>query len=676
MSEEALAKAREIAARLSGLGGITAGSDLGKRKNRWEDDGQPTNLSPSAVAASVTSNLHFQNLAMSLGISAAPGLGAKITKKIYIPVRDHPEINYLGLLIGPRGATQKQLQETTGAKIIIRGRGAQKDGSQSNTGHPDDTDDLHVALEGPEDAVNRASAEINQILYNPEQANRLKSEQQQIQMKMGLGGNIGGGTAYGPGDGGTDGSGNSQIELRIPNNMVGLVIGKGGENILRIQLQLSVIVTIAKESEMQPGDTTRQILLRGAGSAVAEAKKRIEDIINNQLMKNSGHSSGQSMGGKELDHPFVVKLPVPNDKVGIIIGKGGMTIKGIQERSKAMVQIPPGADEDNPQVRTLSIGGTSKEAVDAAQVEIFMTLSNQQQQVQQLYNAASTSLQVIVPDDKVGLIIGKGGLTVKDIQNRLNVKVVIPQQADAGSNPPVRTISIVGSMESQPMAKHEIEMIVTGNPLHGGSGGMYGQQSANPWNQGGGYGMGAMGGMGMGMGAMGYYGQMMNMNQQFQAAYGGVNPYYAAAYASQGTAATAAASEVEVPTDPTAYYEDFWKYAVYYGEAAARLYYGAWSPPEGTPPPAGVVIPMAAAADGTYQVAALSAEGDSSSSSAGGSDNSNGAVSSDNREAANGAAEAADPAASAAWEAYKREYAEWYEAHGKASGADPNPPMM
>jgi hypothetical protein len=83
-------------------------------------------------------------------------------------------------------------------------------------------------------------------------------------------------------------------------------------------------------------------------------------------------------------------------------------------------------------------------------------------------------------------------------------------------------------------------MIVTGNPLHGGSGGLYGQQSANPWNQGGGYGMG---GMGMGMGAMGYYGQMMNMNQQFQAAYGGVNPYYAAAYASQGTAAATATSE-------------------------------------------------------------------------------------------------------------------------------------
>jgi hypothetical protein len=45
------------------------------------------------------------------------------------------------------------------------------------------------------------------------------------------------------------------------------------------------------------------------------------------------------------------------------------------------------------------------------------------------------------------------------------------------------------------------------------------------------------------------------------------------------SASTTAAS---VPTDPTAYYNDFWKYAEYYGEDAARLYYGAWSPPVGS----------------------------------------------------------------------------------------------
>jgi hypothetical protein len=34
-----------------------------------------------------------------------------------------------------------------------------------------------------------------------------------------------------------------------------------------------------------------------------------------------------------------------------------------------------------------------------------------------------------------------------------------------------------------------------------------------------------------------------------------------------------------------------------------------------------------------------------------------------------------DEAATAAWDAYKKQYAEWYEAHGKAAGASPNPPQ-
>jgi far upstream element-binding protein len=37
-----------------------------------------------------------------------------------------------------------------------------------------------------------------------------------------------------------------------------------------------------------------------------------------------------------------------------------------------------------------------------------------------------------------------------------------------------------------------------------------------------------------------------------------------------------------------AYYEEFFRYAYYYGEPAARVYYGAWSPPMGTPNPYGV----------------------------------------------------------------------------------------
>jgi KH domain len=51
-----------------------------------------------------------------------------------------------GLLIGPRGATQKQMQEMSGAKIVIRGRGSQKDGAPP-TGHPDDEVSSSVVIQ-------------------------------------------------------------------------------------------------------------------------------------------------------------------------------------------------------------------------------------------------------------------------------------------------------------------------------------------------------------------------------------------------------------------------------------------------------------------------------------------------------------------------------------------------
>jgi len=603
MNADALAKAREIAARLSGS---ISGSELGKRKNRWGDDE---------------------------GNTQAAGLGSIKKKKIYVPVNDYPEINFLGLLIGPKGITQKQLQDSTGAKILFRGRGASKDGGPSNTGHPDDNDDLHVCVEGNEDAVDRATREIEKILFNPEQAQKLKQEQLRQLAEL----NQSSGDIYGPG--GQDGG--YQVELRVPNNMVGLVIGKGGDNILRIQTQLSVHVQIAKESEMKPGETLRSIVIKGEPANVNEAKSRVDDIINGHLAKQNPTGSSNAI---VLDNAFVVKLPVPNDKVGIIIGKNGATIKSIQERTNAIIKIPQGPDEDNPQVRTISIGGDTKESVDAAQMEIFMTLQAQQQNALQAYNSTSTSMPLAVPDDKIGIVIGKGGATIKEIQNRLQCKVQIPQVADIGSNPPVRTISIIGSAEGQAQAKYEIEMIVAGTPVHGSKGqaNNYGYDATSLWNQ---YGNN-------------YYGDTYSAAYAAYGSYYENSGQYAQADANKDGAAAATDAVTAVPTDPTAYYNDFWKYAAYYGEAAARLYFDAWSPPVGTPPPEGITIPTTAdvPASDAQQVSATK-------------DN---AVEKDTTQNETTSSETTSTAD--AWEAYKKQYSEWYEAYGKALGADPNPP--
>lgn len=70
---------------------------------------------------------------------------ARTTEKIYIPVKDYPDINFVGLLLGPRGNTLRQLQEQSGARLAIRGKGSIKDGKSSGTNNDDD-DDSNSAL--------------------------------------------------------------------------------------------------------------------------------------------------------------------------------------------------------------------------------------------------------------------------------------------------------------------------------------------------------------------------------------------------------------------------------------------------------------------------------------------------------------------------------------------------
>lgn len=90
------------------------------------------------------------------------------SRKVYVPVHEHPTYNFIGLIIGPRGRTQKEMEARTGCKIAIRGRGSVKEGARGRRdGRPADGDDepLHVVVTGDDQkAVDAASEEIQQML--------------------------------------------------------------------------------------------------------------------------------------------------------------------------------------------------------------------------------------------------------------------------------------------------------------------------------------------------------------------------------------------------------------------------------------------------------------------------------------------------------------------------------
>lgn len=130
------------------------------------------------------------------------------------------------------------------------------------------------------------------------------------------------------------------MELKVPNGMVGLIIGKGGENVQRMQAQCGVHVQIAKESEMRPGETHRTVILRGSADGVEEAKAQIEEMIEERMHR--GRERRERDTRNDLAHlPFVLMIPIPNDKVGIVIGRSGATVRAIQDSTGTYIKVPP-----------------------------------------------------------------------------------------------------------------------------------------------------------------------------------------------------------------------------------------------------------------------------------------------------------------------------------------------
>ncbi|KAG6472796.1 splicing factor-like protein 1 isoform X1 [Zingiber officinale] len=92
----------------------------------------------------------------------------KLFRKLYIPVEEYPDYNFVGLILGPRGNTQKKMEMETGAKILLRGKGSTMKNKHTVKNLEDD--DLHVYIEAetPE-SLNAAAKMVEKLLVPMEE---------------------------------------------------------------------------------------------------------------------------------------------------------------------------------------------------------------------------------------------------------------------------------------------------------------------------------------------------------------------------------------------------------------------------------------------------------------------------------------------------------------------------
>nr|XP_012216784.1 PREDICTED: insulin-like growth factor 2 mRNA-binding protein 1 isoform X5 [Linepithema humile] len=308
-----------------------------------------------------------------------------------------------------------------------------------------------------------------------------------------------------------------EITLKIlaHNNLIGRIIGKGGNTIKRIMQDTDTKITVSSINDINSFNLERIITVKGSIDNMSKAESMISSKLRQSYENDLQAMAPQSMmfpglhpmammstagmsyssrgsglyGSGPAPYPFQGNLPpqqgiaasdtqettflyIPNNSVGAIIGTKGSHIRNIIRFSGASVKIAP-LEQDKPAEqqteRKVTIVG-SPESQWKAQYLIFEKMREEG------YVAGTEdvrlTIEILVPSTQVGRIIGKGGQNVRELQRVTGSVIKLSeQQATPPSAEEETTVHIIGPFFSVQSAQRRIRAMVLQSAAPGGTGG-------------------------------------------------------------------------------------------------------------------------------------------------------------------------------------------------------------
>ena len=233
-----------------------------QRNNNYTPTNKPSTLGLDKLISNIDKNNNNNN----------NNEAQKFRHKIYLP--QIKGVNLVGLLIGPNGVFQKLLEEKTGCKIYINGKNVKRRGAFVV---PHDKDRAHVLIIGyTQEKVRNATQHLEKIIYADEETrNQIIREESKVLQKtdeknettkpddylM---------TPYGP-------PGEKARFYKVPNDLVGLIIGANGETIRKIAVDSNCKIQAALAPI--PNTQLRYVFIEGNEENYQTAVKMIEKVI-------------------------------------------------------------------------------------------------------------------------------------------------------------------------------------------------------------------------------------------------------------------------------------------------------------------------------------------------------------------------------------------------------------
>jgi len=203
--------------------------------------------------------------------------------------------------------------------------------------------------------------------------------------------------------------------------------------------------------------------------ALELAKKRAAAFSYLEAEDGGSSPSKRYLGGHDLH----LKLLIPSNVSGHIIGKGGETIAELRRTSGTNIMMSknnelfPGTQD-----RVSLISGSKNAISDVVQLlvkkmkERLEELGESDTERDRVNNIlASRTIKIVVPNSTIGMVIGKGGESVEEMKQRSGANILISKKTDQKT--PERVITLVGEARSNQIALDMILEKIAEDPNSG-----------------------------------------------------------------------------------------------------------------------------------------------------------------------------------------------------------------
>jgi far upstream element-binding protein len=302
--------------------------------------------------------------------------------------------------------------------------------------------------------------------------------------------------------------------LWVPVEKVGLVIGTGGSTVRGLRDKSGAIISVHNNAIE---DGRKRFLVSGDRQSVLRASDLVKDFVSETVCGKvvagpyfgdvggsggkrygecggSGGGRGDSSGGgggKRLKYDDGGRSPgsagggdaaaefntkcvyIPSSCVGVVIGRGGETIRELQKRSGANIKVTGDEEAIGHSERLITISGSSH-VIERAHT-MLNDLVREAQSGQPSPRAEDSDGrgaardragqlvedEMTVAADRIGLVIGKEGKTVRDIETRSGAAVTVSRPSSDGRyGDPHRAVVVSGTRPQVELAKSLIRDVL------------------------------------------------------------------------------------------------------------------------------------------------------------------------------------------------------------------------